>query len=764
MRLSAIVCLLLAIFLAVPQTLACGPFFPEAILTVQSHPDLPLKQFAAGNIGIIRSSWARSYLVVAYRYLSEKPLSSEEQNQALALWHLRLLDFGALPETTIDKWQAARKAAGVDKPLAIDSSRDVSSAGDKGYEQYLNCLPNAFTTAAETLHERAIKYGAGSELIKDWVQGQDAVFCHCAGRSYDYNTQKYGPEPPFPQAAPANADALFKADRAYQQAAAFFYAQQFDKARAAFAQIAADTASPWSALAPYLVARTLVRQATLAPQLDRGLLQQAAQQAQGILQGNGTASLKSDTRKLLSFIELRLQPAERLHALAADLQNPAQAADFSQNLYDYTQVIDNELPVTADSQDSTSNNIKYGTVPAVLKADEMTDWLITMQSGDKAAQAHALSQFEKTGSLPWLTAAMALNTAGNQPADNLLAKATSVAASSPAYPTISYALIKLFKHLGKSLQAEERIKSLLELKQLPPSAENLVLDEQQPFAKSFEEFLKLSVRRPAVVSTNSEGFELPDDADKVEALAGFPTLNQKPVFAPIYAHAWNTQVPLALLAKVAESALPPVLAKRALNAAWTRAVLLDDQAAADAVTPLLFKAEPQLAPWLRPYSQAKEAERKFAAIFLLLHNPGLRPYLDSGVGRETPIGSIDDYSDNWWCAEAPAVTDNSNGQTKPAIYPQPPFLSADETAAAARQYKQLTSLGSAPDVLAQQTLDWANAHPTDPRVPEALSLSVKATRFGCKDGRTNKLSKEAFQLLHSKYPQSPWTKKTPYWY
>ncbi|NJL72874.1 MAG: hypothetical protein HC888_15650 [Candidatus Competibacteraceae bacterium] len=51
-----------------------------------------------------------------------------------------------------------------------------------------------------------------------------------------------------------------------------------------------------------------------------------------------------------------------------------------------------------------------------------------------------------------------------------------------------------------------------------------------------------------------------------------------------------------------------------------------------------------------------------------------------------------------------------------------------------------------------------------PRIPEALHMAVKATRFGTGDDNTSKLSAAAFKLLHSKYKGNPWTKKTPYHY
>jgi hypothetical protein len=59
---------------------------------------------------------------------------------------------------------------------------------------------------------------------------------------------------------------------------------------------------------------------------------------------------------------------------------------------------------------------------------------------------------------------------------------------------------------------------------------------------------------------------------------------------------------------------------------------------------------------------------------------------------------------------------------------------------------------------------WAQRTSDDPRVPEALHLAVRATRFGCTDADTGTFSKAAFDLLHQRYPKSSWAQKTKYWY
>ena len=73
-------------------------------------------------------------------------------------------------------------------------------------------------------------------------------------------------------------------------------------------------------------------------------------------------------------------------------------------------------------------------------------------------------------------------------------------------------------------------------------------------------------------------------------------------------------------------------------------------------------------------------------------------------------------------------------------------------------------MATGPDWLGAQTLAFAQQHPEDPRVPEALYPVVRSTRYGCVDERTGSFSKRAFDLLHRRYPASEWTTKAPFWY
>ena len=175
------------------------------------------------------------------------------------------------------------------------------------------------------------------------------------------------------------------------------------------------------------------------------------------------------------------------------------------------------------------------------------------------------------------------------------------------------------------------------------------------------------------------------------------------------------------------------------------------------------------------YLEANEAgSRNFAAIFLMLRFPGMRPYVQSGFGRLTPPGKLDQLRDNWWCPfrpvpDAPPDYYRVSSVLKAPLLvlyadgaPKAQFLSPEQRARAENEWSRLTTMPPAPEYLIAQTVEWVNGHSGDPRAAEALHLAVRAARYGC--GAKPGASKAAFQLLHRRYPDSEWARKTKYWY
>jgi hypothetical protein len=85
---------------------------------------------------------------------------------------------------------------------------------------------------------------------------------------------------------------------------------------------------------------------------------------------------------------------------------------------------------------------------------------------------------------------------------------------------------------------------------------------------------------------------------------------------------------------------------------------------------------------------------------------------------------------------------------------------------------QLSKVQSGPRLLSEAALQWADSSwfisrwlGRDRLLPETLHLAVRSTRYGCRRaGGHAEYSRAAFVQLHELFPDSEWTRKTPYWF
>lgn len=759
---SALAFILVSVFVlsaALRTSYACGPFSRYAIFTYSKHPDLPLEKFSEGQIGVLQSSYARSYLYVAYRLMSGGSFSKEERDALSGLWdeRLRLNDSNGEEDSTPD-WVAARaKVPGI----GPEPKLEVNRAKDKdAYDSFLNCHADAFKTAARTLGERITKFGVASPEVKEWTMAQDQVFSNCGGGQT------------IPEQS-ASSDPIVKADRAYQIAAAHFYAMNFDDARTHFERIANDSASQWHEQAQYLVARSLIRKGSLG---DAKNLQEPLNQAEAVLKTilseNRKDPLHQSAQGLLDLVELRLHPEVRIRELAGTLVKETPDKNLKQRLLDYTVLLDK---YTGDSDQPLDENLK--TAVDASDKDDLTEWLLIFQSEADSSLTRSIELWDKTHSRPWLIACLSKIDSANAKTPSLMAEAERIEKGSPAFATAQFHLIRLLIEKGDRAEAKRKLDLVLQGEtSLPPSAANQFRHQRMTLASELNDFLKYALRHPSSFSWDDDGLETPIDIkedDDLKLWAGRALLDGDST------NLINERFPLTLLREAAASnVLPDHVRRQIALAAWARAVIMDDVETGKAVAPMAAALAPELKSQLNAYMTAKTREdRQSIALYTLLKFPGLKPYIDASTGRLTPIAERDIYRDNWWCdiTPVPETADDSSEGTveepqeskKPDKAPVPvvlEFLSEAQAAIAKREYAQLMALGSGPNYLAREAIEWAKRDPNDPRVPEALHLAVTSTRYGCTDKDSPKWSKAAFDLLHKRYPQSVWAKKTPYWF
>ena len=754
---KTILLVVVASFLAMTlprQTWACGPFFTDAIFVFERHPEFPLERFARGHIGVLQPSWARSYLVAAYRNLSGQPLSDNEVNGLKALWEERInLGSDYSSDDWIKKWKDARaKVPGLPAAAEINAYRNREKPND--YETFLNCQQDAFDAATATLNDRITRFGADSPIARDWATTQDIVFSNCGGGEH------------IPDTAANDQDPVIRSAHAYQIAAANFYATHYDEAAKQFDAIAKDASSPWRLIAPYLAARAMLRKGSLADKAEQqhAPLTEAEQRLNSILKDNSLAKSHHAAARLLNLTRLRLHPDEKLHELADAIVHKDRAEDFKQAVWDYTVLIDHTV--------GDDDEVKTDSVRDELRSDDLTDWILTFQDSSDAAANRAVEQWRKKQTAPWLIAAMQKALSNSAGLSDLMQAAGRVDGSSPAFASITFNRVRLLIETNRTTEARTILDKVLSTNAtgLPRATVNLLLGQRMILSANIADFVRAAQREPAGLSDNFDGREIPTD----EKDAAANTNGAKQFFDTDAATVFNKLMPVATAFEAAQNKnLAANLRRDVAQATFMRATMLDQSVTANKAATLLATLAPELQELLADYQRAATPDaRKFAAAYLALKYPGLRPFVSIGLGRTTALADVDEYRDNWWCAEPPTTSKidyyegDEQEQKKVSAKkstPAPEFLRGSQ-AEAAREAAALQTLGTGPNYLAQTVISWANKTPTDKRVPEALHLAVKSTRYGCTDNDTGRWSKAAFDLLHRKYPNTSWAKDTKYWF
>lgn len=801
--------LICALLLPSVPTIACGPDFTLPAYTDFHVPDSRDLSYERGQLGVLQRGYYHIYLYEAYRNLTGKPFNDAEL-KVLKSWPQTApaqeqAQSGAIqkPEDWITAWREVReKALGKSgkngAPYHDETGITRMENEDNRFLFYYNCFQDAFRNAVQIAKQREKQFGAENSVYKEWVAAQDFVFFNCGAK----------PKPALiPAAARVEDPAIIRADRAYQIAAAHFYAGDFDEAKTAFEQIAKDSSSPYQGIAPYLVARTLIRKATLSEdedQFDRDTMAEAEKQLLAMIADKNSPEFHPAAKRLLGFVRIRLHPEERLLELENVLLAVQPTQTWSQDLTDYLWLLNHpqlfpSTPAPSPTPATTALPPRASVTPQPPPAagpvfashgSDLTDWILTFQQNGEPAFQRSLQRWHETKSLPWLVAAiMKVNPKDTAAVPELTSAASATGADSPAFLTLTFHRLRLLEQSGQNDKARRELDALLTQRAatMPVSARNEFRALRMKLAVSLSEFLQFATR----VSTDAANVG-PPPAGQTSYKPGSPEYAAtQPHFDSDASVVLTEKLPLRTLADAAKSdVLPPDLRSDVAVAAWTRAILLKNESVARELEPVLTGLLPELKTVLTDYDSATDPEhRAFAAALAILRNPGFRPFVSANPARgwfisvpeESGFGKIDDFHDNWWCTFAPPPKDQNWGgwnyyrmfasprESLQDVYPggavgEPGFLPPEGKGEAEQEWAALAAQPSAPRWLGKTMVEWANAHPDDPLVPEALHLVVRAWRYGCTESAGENYSKQAFELLHKRYPDNEWTKKTPYWF
>ncbi|WP_100207650.1 hypothetical protein [Sphingomonas elodea] len=727
---------------------ASGSGDPGPILDyVTSHALRPIDRaaFAAGTVGIVKPS-----APPAVRYLDWRLLTGLETGSD-AVEALATPCCGDGQDLTGVWLEARRQVPGIDGELYwISTERQGPN-----YTSIPTCFGDAFTTAAATLKARIAAHGASSPWVRAWVEAQDRVFEACSKDSITL--------PPLDPGAPA----WLRADRLYQQAALALYDGRLADAEAGFAEIGRDPASPWQKLALYLQTRTIQRAALRSR--DPAAFVRAHAAIATLAAAPDDTYGKGEVVRMQQVLDYNEHPATLRDRLDRVLNATSPTPDIAVQFKDY-------WSLSTDKPDKP----------------EAADWIATLGARNREeGLSHATDRWQATHRTAWLIAALGLARPDDDGMLPLAQAADRLAADDPAWLTARYHLLRL--RIGRVPDATLRpeVDALLARRDLTPSDRNIFRSIRAQLSTSLADFTTYALRQP---------YCEPGTADCLGVLAEAQLGRRGKDLLGLGDDARMTidRLPLAERLALGRSAdLPAELRLDLALTNYVRAVLLGRDAAVNETAGILATLLPQVrTDWARILRTPPGSDKRFAEIFVMAKIPSLRTDLADYTrphGAEASFGGYWDdwfvrpprnmapasfpalkayYQDLWWGGvrddgREGVVDLTCNGRcgeafpSRPAPFAVPLQAAALRERGAFRRAADIDRGRSGGTTLWEEALAYVAAHPRDPRAGEALYRLNRVGRWG---SNHNQLSKRAFQLLHSRYPDTVWARRSPYYY
>ena len=435
--------------------------------------------------------------------------------------------------------------------------------------------------------------------------------------------------------------------------------------------------------------------------------------------------------------------------------------------------------------------------PQVLRADDLSDWILTIQSSDPRAYNHALAKWRETKSPAWLVGAMTKAGPASPRLQTLMVHAAQIDRESPAFATVMYNRVRLEAAAGKRNEARKILDEVVMPNSdgFPASTRNLFLEQRMHVSDSVSDFLKFAQRKPSAFYEEGVLGSIKDHVRVVKARFDLyrqftrPGMNQEQrqtreeyeqevdesyrdllvwddrfQIDDAAIEILNWHFSLEQLEGVARSAvLPDYLRRPLVLAVWTRAIVLSNDAIATRIAPEVLAVAPEMASVFKPYLEADNAtQRAHAALFVLIKFSSLTPVVVGGI-PEFSSAEQDYYyfESSWWCTPSQTEYSVKDSREVPKIVAKPPFLTGLQLEQARKERAALIAIGDGKSYLGKRVLEWAKAQPDDPRIPEALFIAFKANgsyKYGCDGWSHDEETQNAIAaLLRERYPNSSWT-------
>nr|WP_320133499.1 hypothetical protein [uncultured Holophaga sp.] len=655
----------------------CGPYLSTTALVPTDSPDGRPEDWARGALGLLMPSYASPYLAMAFRSWGGPPLDAEDQAGALGYWQ----EPGQSP---------APDYARLHDGILPTPPPELLAKASPTYQLANPVMPQAMDYAARTLEQRIKAIGPKHPAIRAWVEAQDKAF--------------RGELPPDPE---PGLPVLLAKDRAYQRAAALYYAGKASESRQAFLAIGQDKASPHAGLARYLALRLAE-----GPDREREL---------AVLLKDPLWRL--DAYRLQEQVEPPWKDLSECQRMTAErIMSPGRGFRLGEDLR------------------NLSFTYRAG-VDVLAKAEGPQDlgllgWIQALRDGKPDRVIAGFDAVQGAAQVPWLAGVLMKIGPDHPRCREFLEKARTLKIPEGAYPTFAVHRVRLLLGEGRLQAAEVLVKEALARPGMARfvSARNVLLGQRLVLTRDWDSFVGLLGR--TVTGMDEEG--LGSCEGKQWPQGRQPGID---AFDPAAADAFNRQLPLERWkAALVHPAFPSSLKGQLQQVLFVRAILLDREADALALVDGLAKTEPKDAAGLEAWRAEPDARRRRFLVSQFLWERQWVSFL-----KQSPEDMYE-YRTTWWGPVQPLPGLAMVG--KPFVAG---FLSSAEVQAAQGENRRLAAPLS---YFCREALAFAEAFPKDPMAAEGLSRAVRASRAAYRDPESEALLVKAFRLLHKRYAGS----------
>lgn len=721
---------LIAGLLAAAFASASGDYGPTySRYKAYTAPDIDIARFQEGQLGVLQPGMQRVYLYTAWRAIS---LGAKAKGAAGREGGLARADGSAFGHG----WDDSGSVETGSKDEWLRETRLKESNFD-------SCPDAARSFALQTLKGISKRKDVTPARLKAWVDAQELVFTACKTQT----EARYGDDSELgkilvPSVLSDKEPLYWRQLRDYQRAAALFFAEQYPASTKLFGAIGLVAEHPMRDLGKYLALRSEVRRAAkTSDKADEAGRQEsyALLQARGqaILADASLADRHEATRATLRSIRAFLIPATVFVELTSYLADPAADPYLDDRLGDWVVVTRDDSP----NAQGVAAHLK-----AAREKYDFVSWIEMLQDcayrraenelSCAAPAQRAMAQWQRTKSRPWLTASLML-ASSLTPAQE--AAALAVKPADPEYLTVRYHLARLYRLAGRSGETRAVADAALKLA-MPGGSRNLFREERFAVATSIADAAAYMLR---VDVDMSRGAAKPVD--------GFNDDGMK----------WmNNGLGVAdMVALARSSALEPAVRARLASAAFMRAELLGKNDVAAQALDVLGPLVPAMKADIAAYRAAATPANRRHAMLLTALRFGLTPQLSENLMPITLVVK-DEVTASNWCSFKP----DRSADKLPFPWQLPPVPALGDQGSVKAELDVLAPLKTATGFVGDHVLARVKENSADSDLPWLLHVVVASTRGGCLDPDAKKLSREAFNVLHKRFPGNEWTKKTPYFY